>query len=148
MAPLIAEPLRYHWLPVVALEVSVTLPPAQNVTGPAGVIVGVAGFAFTTTVVEPAADGQPLTVTVTEYEPLFATVAFAMVGFCTFEVNPFGPVHVYVAPATLAVLSEIVVPSQYGPPFDAVGVVGVGVTVTVVEEDMLLEQLPLVTWTV
>jgi len=45
--------------------VSVTLPPAQNVVGPLGVIVAV-GFAFTTSVVEPAADVQPLTVTVTK----------------------------------------------------------------------------------
>src|ERR1043165_9764667 len=36
-------PFKYHWLPLAALELSVTLPPAQNVVGPAGVIVGVAG---------------------------------------------------------------------------------------------------------
>ena len=76
---------------------------------------------------------------------MFATVAFAMVGFCRFEVNPFGPVHVYVAPVTFEVLSETVVPSQYGPLFVAVGVVGVGVIVTVVAADIVLMQLPLVT---
>ena len=36
---------------VPALEVSVTLPPAQNVKGPPAVIVGVAGNAFTVTTV-------------------------------------------------------------------------------------------------
>ena len=48
------------------LEVSVTLPPAQNVVGPPGVMVGVAGIGLTVTVV--AADGalgQPLAVTTT-----------------------------------------------------------------------------------
>ena len=77
-----------------------------------------------------------------------ATVAFAIVGFCAFEVKPFGPVHVYVAPVTLGVLSETVAPSQYGPPFVAVGVVGVGVIDTFVLADIVLMQLPLVTWTV
>jgi hypothetical protein len=47
-------------------------------------------------------------------------------------VKAFGPVHAYVAPATAGVESEIVVPSQYGPPFDAVGVAGVAFTTTVV----------------
>jgi hypothetical protein len=59
-------------------------------------------------------------------------VALARVGFCSAEVNPFGPVHAYVAPATVGVLSEIVEPAQYGPPFDAVGVAGAALTTTVV----------------
>ena len=33
--------MRSHWLPDGLLEVSVTLPPAQKVVGPPGVIVGV-----------------------------------------------------------------------------------------------------------
>ena len=45
---------------VPALEVKVTLPPAQNVNGPPAVIVGVAGSAFTVTVVgNEAALWQP-----------------------------------------------------------------------------------------
>ena len=58
--------MRYHWLPDALLEVSRTLPPLQNVVGPPGVIVGVAGIGLTVTVV--AADGallQPLAVTTT-----------------------------------------------------------------------------------
>ena len=48
-------------MPLALLEVSVTLPPAQNVVGPPGVIVGVAGSGFTvTTVAEEAALTQPL----------------------------------------------------------------------------------------
>ena len=48
---------------------------------------------------------QPLTVTVTEYVPASAVVAFARVGFCADEVKPFGPVHEYVAPLTVGVES-------------------------------------------
>jgi hypothetical protein len=94
--------------------------------------VGVAGVALTTTFVLPAAEVQPLTVTVTEYVPASATVALERVGFCSAEVKPFGPVQAYVAPATVGVESAIVAPSQYGPPFDAVGVAGVALTTTFV----------------
>ena len=107
--------------------VSVTLPPAQNVVAPLGVIVAV-GSGFTTSVVEPAGDGQPFTVTVTKYVP--ATV---VVGFCAEEVKPPGPVHEYVAPATAGVESVAVPPVQIGPLFDAVGVAGVALTISVVE---------------
>jgi hypothetical protein len=47
-------------------------------------------------------------------------------------VKPFGPVHAYVAPLTNGVESAIVAPSQYGPPFEAVGVAGIGLTTTLV----------------
>src|SRR6266513_87924 len=105
---------------------------APSQYGPPLVAVGVAGVAFTTTFVVPAAEGQPLTVIVTEYVPASAVVAFARVGFCCAEVKPFGPVHEYVAPVTVAVLSEIVAPTQYGPPLLAVGVAGVALTTTFV----------------
>src|SRR5207248_730140 len=50
--------------------VSVTLPPAQNVVAPLGVIVGVAGFALTVTTVASDVALQVLpSVTVTVYEP-------------------------------------------------------------------------------
>jgi hypothetical protein len=53
-------------LPLALLEVSVTLPPLQNVVGPPGVTVGVDGIEFTvTTVAEDGALGQPLVVTTT-----------------------------------------------------------------------------------
>jgi hypothetical protein len=104
--------------------------PAQY--GPPLLAVGVDGIGFTTTLVDPAADVQPFTVTVTEYVPAFAVVDPAMVGFCCDEVKPFGPLHAYVAPLTVGVESEIVAPAQYGPPFDAVGVAGIGFTTTLV----------------
>jgi hypothetical protein len=47
-------------------------------------------------------------------------------------VKPFGPVQAYVAPATAGVESAMIAPSQYGPPFEAVGVAGIGLTTTVV----------------
>ena len=43
-----------------------------------------------------------------------------------------GPVHAYVAPATVGVASARVAFSQYGPPLLAVGVAGVGLTTTFV----------------
>src|SRR6185295_9608246 len=101
---------------------------APSQYGPPLLAVGVAGVALTTTLVVPAAEVQPLTVMVTEYVPASAVVALERVGFCSAEVKPFGPVQEYVAPLTNAVESEIVAPSQYGPPLLAVGVAGVGWT--------------------
>jgi hypothetical protein len=75
---------------------------------------------------------QPVTVTVTEYVPLSAVVALPFVGFCCDDVKPFGPLHAYVAPVTSGVERLIVAPSQYGPPFEAVGVAGVALTTTLV----------------
>ena len=61
----------YHWLPVADDELNNTEPPLQNVVGPPGVIVAVAGIAFTvTTVAAEASDGQLLVVTTTVYDPL------------------------------------------------------------------------------
>src|SRR5438067_1612796 len=114
-----------------------------------------------TTFVLPAAEGQPFTVTVTEYVPASAVVALAMVGFCSAEVQPFtvmvteyvpasavmaldivgfcadelkafGPVHAYVAPLSGGVESEMVAPWQNGPPLDAAGVDGMALTTTLV----------------
>src|SRR3954454_12716543 len=64
--------------------------------------------------------------------PASAIVALERVGVCRDEAKPFGPLHAYVAPATVGVESAIVAPSQYGPPLEAVGVAGVALTTTVV----------------
>jgi hypothetical protein len=64
--------------------------------------------------------------------PESAVVAFRRVGFCCAEVKLLGPVHEYVAPLTKAVESEIVAPSQYGPPLLALGVAGIALTTTFV----------------
>jgi hypothetical protein len=51
---------------VALLEFNVTLPPATNVVGPPGVIVGVAGVGFTVTATaDEGALDAPLTVTTT-----------------------------------------------------------------------------------
>src|SRR5213075_3059288 len=73
--------------------------------GPVFDAVGVAGIGLTTTLVEPAAEAQVLTVMVTEYVPASAVAAFVRVGFCSADVKPFGPVHAYVAPLTVGGLS-------------------------------------------
>src|ERR1051325_10251518 len=78
-------------------------------------MVGVAGTGLTTTLVVPAGGVRALSVVVTEYVPAFAAVALGIVGFCRFEVKPFGPVHEYVAGLTVGVLSEVVPPGQPGP---------------------------------
>src|ERR1044071_487484 len=116
--------------------------PAQY--GPPFEAVGVAGAASPTTFVVPAAEVQPFTVTVTEYVPASAVVAFARVGFCSAEEKPFGPVHAYVAPLTAGVESEIVARSEYGPPFDAVGVAGIALTTTLVVPDAGVQPLTVI----
>ena len=66
VAPPIGLPPRNHWLPLALLDVSVTLPPAQNVVGPPAPIVGVAGMGLTvTTVAEEVALQLLPSVTVT-----------------------------------------------------------------------------------
>ena len=57
-------------------------------------------------------------------------VALAIVGFWTDDVKPFGPVQAYVAPATVGVVSVIVLPLQTGEFEAAVGVAGVAFTTT------------------
>src|SRR6185436_1056781 len=123
-------PVHEYVAPLTVGVESEIVPPVQY--GPVFEAVGVAGVGFTMTEVVPAAEVQRLTVTVTEYVPASAVVALARVGFCSDEVKPFGPVHAYVAPLTVGVESEIVCPSQYGPPFDAAGVAGMGLTTTFV----------------
>src|SRR5258706_3566844 len=49
VAPPMGLPLRYHWLPVALLDVSVTLSPAQKVVGPPGVTAGTGGIGLTRT---------------------------------------------------------------------------------------------------
>ena len=94
--------------------------------------VGAAGVAFTTTVVVPTALVQPETVTVNEYVPAAKTVTPAMFGFCNAEEKLFGPVQLYVAPATAEVVKFKVVPVQTGLLLDGDGVAGIGFTTTMV----------------
>ena len=66
VAVLIAIPSLYHWLPLADDDVSVTLPPAQNVVAVVVDIIGVDGIGLTVTVVADDADDEhPLVVTIT-----------------------------------------------------------------------------------
>ena len=121
-------PVQAYVAPPTAGVVRLIVAPSQY--GPSLPAVGVAGAGFTTTLVVPAAEEQPLTVIVTEYEPAFAVVELGIVGFCVDEVKPFGPVQAYVAPVTNGVESAMVLPAQYGPPLPAVGVDGIELTTT------------------
>ena len=68
---------------------------------------------------------QLFTVTFTVYAPVAAVVAFGIVGFCNKELNPFGPVHVYVdAPATVVANKFNVPPAQIGLLLEGFGDVG------------------------
>jgi hypothetical protein len=55
-----------------------------------------------------------------------------MFGFCNAEENEFGPVQLYVAPATAGVVRLIVLPEHTGELLPAVGVAGVAFTTTAV----------------
>src|SRR5213083_843365 len=105
-------PVHAYGAPVTVGVLNAIVAPAQY--GPPLLAVGVAGIALTTTFVVPAAEVQPLTVMLMEYVPVSAVVALARAGFCCEDVKPFGPVHEYVAPLTVGVVSEIIAPSQYG----------------------------------
>src|SRR5436190_23815347 len=114
---------------------------APSQYGPPLDALGVAGVALTTTLVVPAAEVQPLTVTVTEYVPASVSVALERACPSRRSAELFGPVHEYVAPATVGVESAMVAPSQYGPPFKEGGVAGVALTTTYVVPAAELQPL-------
>ena len=125
--------------PVADDEVSVTLPPSQNVVAPDAVIVGVAGKAFNVTVVaaETAEEQVPL-FTETEYVPDSDTVIDCVVA-------PFDqrfPVADDEVNVTLPPWQNVVAPDD-----EIVGVVGKAFTATVVVADTAEVQVPLFTET-
>ena len=126
--------------PVAEDEVNTTLPPAQNVVEPLGVIVGVAGSGFTVTVVP--ADGNDVQVplfTVTVYVPEVETVMDCVVA----PLDQRFPVAEDEVNTTLPPAQNVVEPLGV-----IVGVAGSGFTVTVVPADVAEVQPPLVTETV
>ena len=126
--------------PVAEDEVNTTLPPAQNVVEPLGVIVGVAGSGLTVTVVP--ADGNDVQVplfTVTVYVPEVETVMDCVVA----PLDQRFPVAEDEVNTTLPPAQNVVEPLGV-----IVGVAGSGFTVTVVPADVAEVQPPLVTETV
>ena len=84
-------PVHEYVAPTILLAVRFSVLPAQ--IGLLLDAVGAAGIPFTVTRTVPAMPVQPATVAVTEYVPLAAVVAPAMLGFCVEDVKLFGPVH-------------------------------------------------------
>ena len=64
-----------------------------------------------------------------------------MVGSSTAEVNEFGPVHAYVAAATVLDVKLIALPVQTGVLLPTVGAAGVVFTTTVVVPTALVQPL-------
>ncbi len=113
-------PVQLYVAPATAAVLKLMVLPVQT-----GVLLeglGVAGLELTVTDVVPAALVDPLTVTVTLYVPAMAVVALEIVGFCTDELKLLGPVQLYVAPATAAVLKLMVLPEQTGLLLEGLGV--------------------------
>lgn len=125
--------------PVGADEVKVTEPPAQNVVGPPGVIVGAAGGAVTVIVVPALVELHVPFETVTVYVPEVETVIACVVSVVD-QVFPVADEEVKV--------TEPPVQNVVGPPGVITGVLGAGLTVTVVAEDVATQPDPFPTVTV
>lgn len=131
-------PVQLYVAPATAEVVKFNVAPTQS-----GLLLdgeGVGGVGNTVTVVVPAAPVQPFTVTVTEYVPAPAAVIPAILGFWTDDVNPFGPVQLYVAPATVLAVKFNVAFAHTGELLPAVGAAGVAFTTTVVVPAGLVAQ--------
>ena len=85
---------------------------------------------------------HPFTVAVTEYIPLWAKLLLAMVGFCEEELKPFGPLHVYVAPAMFEAVSKTFDPSHNGLLLPVVGDAGIELTTMVIVPGELVQPFP------
>jgi len=71
--------------------------------------------------------------------PEAAGVALGTVGFWRADVKPLGPVHAYVAPATVEAVSWSVSPAQTAPPLPAVGAEGTAFTVVDAVDELFAE---------
>jgi hypothetical protein len=84
-------PVQLYVAPAIVLAVKLSVLPAQ--IGELLAAVGAPGMGFTVTATVPAGPVHPATVAVTEYVPVAAVVAEAMLGFCVAEVKLLGPVQ-------------------------------------------------------
>jgi hypothetical protein len=142
-APAMKVMLRVPAPPVIAPfpidQVYVAPTPASGTEAPwppeleqteEGAVIVESGDVVTMALVIAAVDTQPAIVAVTLYEPDAASVAEAMDGLCWLDVNVFGPLQEYDAPATVEAMSCSVCPTQIGPLLLATGA-GVLLTVRV-----------------
>ena len=100
---------------------------------------GEEGIGFTVTLVVVVALVQPFTVTEALYIPAFKIVAFEIEGFCNEDVNPFGPVQEYIAPAIVEAFNKTVFPVHTGELFVNEGGDGIGFTITVMFDALLVQ---------
>jgi len=132
-------PVQAYVAPATVLEVRLNAEPAQM--GLLELAEGVVGNVFTTTSVVPATLEQPSAVALTLYVPLADAVGLATVGFCSVDAKPFGPVHEYVAPATVLEVRFNALPTQTGVFEPATGVAGMPFTTTLVLPTRLAQPL-------
>lgn len=119
-------PVQLYVAPATVAAFRKIVSPSQ--TCPVAEATGAAGAAFTETVVVAAALVQPFAETFTAYAPAEAAVAIT-IGLCRFEVKPFGPVQLYVAPLTLEAVRLTGVFSQTELVLLTVGAAGILFTV-------------------
>src|SRR6185312_2222595 len=84
-------PVQLYVAPTTAVVNKVKVEPWH--TGLLLVGLGVPGVGLMVTFTVPAALVHPATVTVREYVPVAAKVALGIVGFCSADMNPLGPVQ-------------------------------------------------------
>jgi hypothetical protein len=85
---------------------------------------------MTTAVVTVESGGQPATLAVIEYVPEAKVVTAPIVGFCKAEAKLLGPVHEYVAPASVLAVRLNVNPEHTGVLLPRVGADGGGLITT------------------
>ena len=110
-------PAQLYTTPAVAsLENNFSVSPAQILGVPGELLeaVGATGVESTTTVIVDIADGQPLSVAITEYVPVASVFAGLIDGFCSPDAKPFGPVQLKVDPAVLVAVKSSAVPEHTG----------------------------------
>ncbi|GAC1589907.1 MAG: hypothetical protein NVS3B19_10180 [Ginsengibacter sp.] len=126
-------PDHLYVAPAINSVESISVAPSHS--GPLFEIAGVAGIALTTTFVVEVWDAQLLTVAIKLYVPALTPRILFTVGLCADDVNPFGPIQLYDAPAIRSVERFSVDPSHKGPLFERTGAAGIGLITTLVADD-------------
>jgi formaldehyde-activating enzyme involved in methanogenesis len=123
-------PVQLYVAPAIVEAVKFKVWPSHN--GELLPAVGAAGAGLIVTLTVPAGPAQPPTLAVTEYIPDAKVVTPGIEGFWTEEVKLFGPVQLYVAPATVEALKFKVCPAHNGALLPATGAPGTGFIMTLV----------------